>query len=130
MRVVGPLLCLSLLAGCSFVVEGIDVDAGARGTPDAARPVDAAIGDADLPPSADDLSDAGPAAVDFPPMTPASAIGRSASAMTSVFSSSVYSNPSKPRNFSPFLARRTMILFPRILSRSKACSGWPHSKST
>ncbi len=65
----------------------------------------------------------------WPPITPASATGFSASAMTRSSAVSLRSLPSSVVIGSPSCARRTMILWPASLSRSKPCSGWPSSSS-
>ena len=65
-----------------------------------------------------------------PPMTPASATGVSASAMTSISVVSGCSTPSNMTSFSPFRARRTTILPPRSLAKSNGCSGCPSSSIT
>ena len=60
-----------------------------------------------------------------PPMMPAMTEARSASAMTSMSVVSVRCSPSRVTMVSPGAARRTMIRRPRMVWRSKACSGWP-----
>jgi hypothetical protein len=66
----------------------------------------------------------------WPPMTPASATGRSASAITSISGVSDRVSPSRQRRRSPGRARRTTIRRPAIRDRSKACSGCPYSSAT
>ena len=73
---------------------------------------------------------AAPISVSAPPMTPARATGRSASAITPIVSSSVYCLWLIAVKASPAAARRTTIFPPRIFARSNACSGWPHSNIT
>ena len=65
-----------------------------------------------------------------PPITPASALPRSRSAMRRSSGSSARSLPSRVTSFSPGRAVRTTISRPATLSRSKAWSGWPSSSST
>ena len=59
------------------------------------------------------------------PNTPAMTSGRSVSAMTSIWSSSVRCTPSSVTICSPAVARRAMSVPPRILPASNACSGCP-----
>ncbi len=68
--------------------------------------------------------------VSKPPITPAMATGRFSSAMTHISGESSYTFWSMAVIFSPAAARRTTILRPCSLSKSNACSGWPHSIST
>jgi hypothetical protein len=68
--------------------------------------------------------------VSSPPMIPAKAIAPSASAMTRSAGSSLRRLPSRLSNSSPARARRTMILPPRSVSKSKACSGFPSASMT
>ena len=68
--------------------------------------------------------------VSSPPMMPATATGRSASAMTSIAGLSLHCVPSIETIVSPSAARRTTMRPPRSLSKSKAWSGWPHSNMT
>src|SRR5262245_45851105 len=63
-------------------------------------------------------------------MTPASATGRLASAITSIAGSSPRSTPSSVCSRSPSAAWRTRISRPRIVARSKKCTGWPSSSRT
>ena len=65
-----------------------------------------------------------------PPITPASALPRSRSAMRRSSGESARSLPSSVTIFSPGRAVRTTISRPATLSRSKAWSGWPSSSST
>ena len=62
-----------------------------------------------------------------PPMMPASATGFSASQMTRLLGFRVNSFSSRVVIFSPSAARRTVMLRPATLFRSKACMGWPIS---
>ena len=68
-------------------------------------------------------------AVEAPPITPATATGASASAITSVPSGRSRATPSSVSMVSPARLRRTTTVSPRW-SRSKACSGCPVSWST
>ncbi len=61
----------------------------------------------------------------LPPMTPAIATARSASAMTVISGVSVREAPSRVTSASPGLARRTTIAGPASFARSKACIGCP-----
>jgi hypothetical protein len=63
-----------------------------------------------------------------PPMTPASESGLRSSAMTRSSASSTRSVPSSSLMRSPLRARRTTMP-PSIVSRSKACVGWPMPSS-
>src|SRR5256885_5937595 len=65
-----------------------------------------------------------------PPITPASATGRSASAMTRSSALSLRSLPSRVVIGSPSPARRTTMREPFSFSRSKAWSGCPSSSRT
>ena len=65
-----------------------------------------------------------------PPMIPARATGRLASQIISISGSSWCSFPSRVTKLSPTLARRTTILPPASLLKSKACRGWPYSSMT
>ena len=58
-----------------------------------------------------------------PPMMPASATGFSASQMTRLLGFRVNSFSSRVVIFSPSAARRTVMLRPATLFRSKACMG-------
>src|SRR5207302_1278323 len=69
-------------------------------------------------------------AVSSPPMTPAMATGRSASAITSMSGVSRLSSPSRQSSFSFAFARLTWMAGPLSLARSKACSGCAYSSST
>ena len=65
-----------------------------------------------------------------PPMTPATAMPPSLSAITSIELSSVRSTSSSVVSFSPSCARRTVISRPRMVRMSNACIGWPYSSIT
>jgi hypothetical protein len=65
-----------------------------------------------------------------PPMIPAIATGLSASQMRRSCDVKARSTSSRVFIVSPFEARRTSMLRPASLSRSNACSGWPHSSMT
>ena len=67
-----------------------------------------------------------------PPFTPASATGRSASAITRSAGESLIVCACSPsgRKGSPAVARRTRISAPRSFLRSNTCVGWPISSST
>ena len=65
-----------------------------------------------------------------PPITPASATGFAASAITRFFSLNSTVVPSSTVSFSPALARRTTTRLPSSLFKSKVCSGCPSSIST
>jgi len=71
----------------------------------------------------------GPISVAAPPITPARAAGRAASAITRSAGSSTRSWPSRVRRRSPGRAARTRISGPSRRARSKACMGWPRSRS-
>ena len=58
-----------------------------------------------------------------PPITPATACARSASAITSIPGSRVRSTPSSVLMTSPFFARRARSSAPASFARSKACIG-------
>jgi len=65
-----------------------------------------------------------------PPMTPATATGRSPSQIISISRSSSRSFWSRVTNFSPWFAVRTTMRLSARRSRSKACRGCPHSSMT
>ena len=65
-----------------------------------------------------------------PPITPATATGAAASAITSISGVSARSWPSSVRIFSPGAAVRTRMAGPTSRVRSNACIGWPSSSST
>jgi hypothetical protein len=65
-----------------------------------------------------------------PPMTPAIAWARRASAITSMSGSSARSMPSSVVIRSPGSALRMRSSLPASNARSKACIGWPSSIST
>ena len=65
-----------------------------------------------------------------PPITPATATARAASAITSIVSPSGRLCPSSVTTVSPGRARRTTTWRPARRSPSNACSGWPSSQST
>ena len=69
-------------------------------------------------------------AVPEPPMTPASAMARRGSAMTSIGGRSVLVSSSRVASDSPGRAVLTTTVRSAIVSRSKACSGWPYSIMT
>ena len=71
-------------------------------------------------------------AVSAPPLTPASATGLTASAITRSSDVNLIDVAPSPsgKNSSPSLARRTIIFPPSSLSKSKTCVGCPSSKST
>ena len=71
-----------------------------------------------------------PTSVFRPPITPAIATGFSASAITSIESSSSHAVWSMLTSRSPPRARRTTMRPPASLSWSKQCSGWEYSNST
>jgi hypothetical protein len=60
-----------------------------------------------------------------PPITPATATARSASAITVMRGSSVRDTPSSVTSTSPGCARRTTTVCPASRLRSKACIGCP-----
>ena len=65
-----------------------------------------------------------------PPITPASASGFSASAMTSIDGFSSYVSWLIASSVSPSSAKRTTTRPPASFAASKACVGWPVSIST
>ena len=65
-----------------------------------------------------------------PPITPATATGRSASAITSIFSVSMFFFPSRVTISSPLFAFLTTIVAPLRSLRSNACIGCPISVKT
>ena len=70
---------------------------------------------------------AGETSVSAPPMMPATATARRASAMTRSRVVRRRTTSSMVVMASPSSARRTIIFRPESVSRSNACSGWPHS---
>ena len=77
-----------------------------------------------------DVGRPSPISVSSPPMIPAIATARSASAITRSDSSRRRSTPSSVRIVSPGFARRTMIFPPASVLRSNACSGFPSASMT
>ena len=65
-----------------------------------------------------------------PPITPATAIGLAASAITSICGSSARSTPSRVRIFSPGFGCRTTMRPSASSFWSNACRGCPHSSMT